>query len=166
VNDISVSRLHASIKYTEDDFYLFDNNSKFGTLVLVKDLLEIKKDTVFLQCGKTVVTVGLKTVKTKSPQICPETIEMQDGIGTPSTTHNDNDVDNNTKLDTETLQSTNLKKRRGRPKKHVIPISLDKKMDELNISSSGDISLLETMPNEEIFISKTKKITKKRRSSK
>jgi len=63
VNDISVSRLHASIKYVDGEFFLFDNNSKFGTLVLVQKQLELKKDTVFLQCGKTVVTLAVKGVK-------------------------------------------------------------------------------------------------------
>ena len=35
INDISVSRLHAMIKYKEGRFLLEDNVSKFGTLVLV-----------------------------------------------------------------------------------------------------------------------------------
>jgi len=35
ISDISVSRCHALIKYEKDGFYLEDNNSKFGTLVLV-----------------------------------------------------------------------------------------------------------------------------------
>jgi pSer/pThr/pTyr-binding forkhead associated (FHA) protein len=37
VNDISVSRCHAIIKYKEDGFYIEDNRSKFGTLVMLKD---------------------------------------------------------------------------------------------------------------------------------
>ena len=37
VNDISVSRLHAKIKYQPDGYYLEDNRSKFGTLVLLKE---------------------------------------------------------------------------------------------------------------------------------
>lgn len=36
INDISVSRLHAIIKYKDNKFLLEDNLSKFGTLVLVK----------------------------------------------------------------------------------------------------------------------------------
>ena len=35
INDISVSRLHAMIKYKDNRFLLEDNVSKFGTLVLV-----------------------------------------------------------------------------------------------------------------------------------
>lgn len=37
INDISVSRCHAIIKYKEDGFYIEDNISKFGTIVLLKD---------------------------------------------------------------------------------------------------------------------------------
>lgn len=36
INDISVSRVHALIKFKEGRFFLEDNLSKFGTLVLVK----------------------------------------------------------------------------------------------------------------------------------
>ena len=38
VSDISVSRCHALVKYNEENgrFYLEDNLSKFGTLVLAK----------------------------------------------------------------------------------------------------------------------------------
>ena len=35
ISDISVSRLHAYIKYENGQFLLTDNNSKFGTLVLL-----------------------------------------------------------------------------------------------------------------------------------
>ncbi len=37
VNDISVSRCHAIIKYKPDGIYIEDNKSKFGTLVLLKE---------------------------------------------------------------------------------------------------------------------------------
>lgn len=37
INDISVSRCHAIIKFRDGKFYLEDNLSKFGTLVLVKN---------------------------------------------------------------------------------------------------------------------------------
>jgi pSer/pThr/pTyr-binding forkhead associated (FHA) protein len=36
INDISVSRFHAKIKFENNKFMLEDNKSKFGTLVLVK----------------------------------------------------------------------------------------------------------------------------------
>ena len=36
INDISVSRCHAIIKFKQDGFFLQDNMSKFGTLVLVR----------------------------------------------------------------------------------------------------------------------------------
>lgn len=42
VNDISVSRCHAIIKYKPDGFYIEDNRSKFGTLVLLKEAFPLK----------------------------------------------------------------------------------------------------------------------------
>lgn len=44
VNDISVSRSHAKIKYKPDGIYIEDNRSKFGTLVLLKEQFQIKEE--------------------------------------------------------------------------------------------------------------------------
>lgn len=46
VSDISVSRCHAILKYdlNEQSYYLEDNLSKFGTLVLAKDPIELDLD--------------------------------------------------------------------------------------------------------------------------
>jgi hypothetical protein len=44
VNDISVSRCHAIIKYQSDGIFIEDNRSKFGTLVLLKDAHPLVKD--------------------------------------------------------------------------------------------------------------------------
>lgn len=41
ISDISVSRLHAYIKYQDGKYILTDNNSKFGTLVLLKKPFKI-----------------------------------------------------------------------------------------------------------------------------
>ena len=41
ISDISVSRYHAKIKFLEDKFVLEDNLSKFGTLVLVRNQLDV-----------------------------------------------------------------------------------------------------------------------------
>ena len=44
VNDISVSRCHAVVKYQADGIYIEDNKSKFGTLVLLKDRYPLELD--------------------------------------------------------------------------------------------------------------------------
>lgn len=46
VSDISVSRCHALIKYNQQNgrFYLEDNLSKFGTLVLAKEQIELEPE--------------------------------------------------------------------------------------------------------------------------
>lgn len=46
ISDISVSRLHAFIKYEDGNFIIIDNNSKFGTLVKMNKKFEILSDKV------------------------------------------------------------------------------------------------------------------------
>jgi len=59
-NDISVSRLHAYIKYENGQFVVIDNNSKFGTLILLRKNFKIEKKKIALQIGRTVITFSLK----------------------------------------------------------------------------------------------------------
>jgi len=61
-NDISVSRLHAFIQYNNLDgtFKLTDNNSKFGTLILLRKDFEIERKKIAVQTGRTVLTFSLK----------------------------------------------------------------------------------------------------------
>jgi pSer/pThr/pTyr-binding forkhead associated (FHA) protein len=64
INDISVSRVHALIKYTDDAFLLEDNISKFGTIVLIKDKVHLKTDsTLALQAGRTVISFASRKVE-------------------------------------------------------------------------------------------------------
>ena len=64
VNDISVSRFHAVIKLKDDGFYLKDNKSKFGTLVLVKHRLSLSPNmTKAVQVGRTVINFCVKKVQ-------------------------------------------------------------------------------------------------------
>ena len=56
INDISVSRLHAIIKYEDGIFSLADNNSKFGTLVQVLTPLQLTSSTT-LQAGRSLIHV-------------------------------------------------------------------------------------------------------------
>jgi len=60
-NDISVSRLHAFIRYQDGHFNISDNNSKFGTLILLRKNLKVEKDRkIALQFGRTITTFILK----------------------------------------------------------------------------------------------------------
>ena len=60
VNDISVSRYHAQIRFLYDRFILLDNLSKFGTLVMVKKGLEIYPgQSRSIQVGRSVVNFHL-----------------------------------------------------------------------------------------------------------
>lgn len=62
MNDISVSRSHATLKLTQQGLLLEDNNSKFGTLVLVREGFPMLKtrNNVYLQVGRTLVQVNVK----------------------------------------------------------------------------------------------------------
>jgi hypothetical protein len=65
INDISVSRLHAVIRYKEGrGFFLEDLNSKFGTIALAKDPVNLPPNTqITLQLGRTLLTLQTKEVK-------------------------------------------------------------------------------------------------------
>lgn len=68
VNDISVSRTHAIIKYQPDGIYIEDNKSKFGTLVLLKDTFPMEKEhTQAFQVGRTVVSFTVRDTNSLGP---------------------------------------------------------------------------------------------------
>lgn len=61
VTDISVSRFHALFKKSlEGDFILEDNNSKFGTLVLVRRPYLLQKHPAYFQLGRTMLECSVK----------------------------------------------------------------------------------------------------------
>ena len=57
INDISVSRKHAILKYNNEEgtLLLRDLKSKFGTLILIKKPLLIKEKKIHLQIGRTYI---------------------------------------------------------------------------------------------------------------
>ena len=61
INDISVSRNHAKLKYNVENgtLSLRDLKSKFGTLILIKKPLKIKEKKIHLQIGRTYVEAWL-----------------------------------------------------------------------------------------------------------
>jgi hypothetical protein len=61
INDISVSRSHAKLKYdlSEGTLLLRDLKSKFGTLILIKKPLRIKEKKIHLQIGRTYIEAKL-----------------------------------------------------------------------------------------------------------
>lgn len=61
-----MSREHAHIRYDNQRFYIFDNNSKFGTLIGMRNDLPIRSEKVAVQIGRTVITCTLKTEEKES----------------------------------------------------------------------------------------------------
>jgi hypothetical protein len=62
INDISVSRTHSKIYMKNGKFYIEDFNSKFGTLVLAKEAIELTENNSCIQIGRTLINmeVGLE----------------------------------------------------------------------------------------------------------
>jgi hypothetical protein len=63
VNDITVSRSHATLHLSREGVYIEDNASKFGTLALVNRAIMMQDDTeVALQVGRTVLVLKVGEV--------------------------------------------------------------------------------------------------------
>ena len=61
ITDISVSRNHALIKNIDNGFYIFDNKSKFGTLVKEENLeINLGKELRGIQIGRTILNFEVK----------------------------------------------------------------------------------------------------------
>jgi len=61
INDISVSRVHASLIHSNGQIQLRDLRSKFGTLALLKDDIEVFEKKISLQIGRTYAEAALMT---------------------------------------------------------------------------------------------------------
>lgn len=62
ISDISVSRCHAVIRYSNGEFILEDNNSKFGTLVEEKEIYVNKgNSSVCIQVGRTLLVLNFNS---------------------------------------------------------------------------------------------------------
>lgn len=59
-SDVSVSRVHANIKYENGRFIIFDDNSKFGTLIKLQKDLQIGTEKIAVQVGRTVIICTIK----------------------------------------------------------------------------------------------------------
>ncbi len=61
-NDTSISREHALLRYNKNNgnIFLEDKNGKYGTLVLVRGNIKIKKEKTFFQIGNTYISMELK----------------------------------------------------------------------------------------------------------
>lgn len=62
IGDISVSRSHLTIELFKNDFYIKDNGSKFGTLIIQKKPIIVSKFfSPSLQIGRTILKFAYKT---------------------------------------------------------------------------------------------------------
>lgn len=74
VSDISVSRHHATVFKAFGNFFLCDNNSRFGTIIQLKTPFLVKKSAQ-LQFGKTILqlTVSKSCSKRAKTEVCKMT---------------------------------------------------------------------------------------------
>lgn len=72
VTDISVSRLHATlIKSVQGYYFLTDNDSKFGTLSLVKTPIELPQgSSTTLQIGRSIFDIEVKNMSNFTLNSC------------------------------------------------------------------------------------------------
>lgn len=63
ISDISVSRNHSFIVYTKNNFFIHDLNSKFGTLLELKQNIPVKNQVRLQHNGCSIL---LETVDEKS----------------------------------------------------------------------------------------------------
>jgi len=72
INDISISRFHASLTQSDGNFYLHDNSSKFGTLALLKKNSVLSLDQQpSVQIGRTLLSFQIKAPKSHNIPIKP-----------------------------------------------------------------------------------------------
>mmetsp|Transcript_64805 Transcript_64805/g.151875 ORF Transcript_64805/g.151875 Transcript_64805/m.151875 type:complete len:417 (-) Transcript_64805:68-1318(-) len=62
IADVSISRCHAMIRFSQGNFLLEDNDSKFGTLVAMKKPRQLEPgSSVSIQMGRTVLSLQVQT---------------------------------------------------------------------------------------------------------
>jgi len=61
ISDISVSRVHCTLKQEEGRYYISDEKSKFGTLVKMQEALNLTQDSeLTLQAGRTILRIEVR----------------------------------------------------------------------------------------------------------
>ena len=65
LSDISISRKHAKILYKNDGFYIFDQDSKFGTGIKLQSSWKITSSKVAFLVGKHAISLKLKKKQSK-----------------------------------------------------------------------------------------------------
>jgi pSer/pThr/pTyr-binding forkhead associated (FHA) protein len=58
LTDVTISRCHGIISFHEGNFIIEDNNSRFGTLVHIKNQMLIKNSKITVQIGSTVLELS------------------------------------------------------------------------------------------------------------
>lgn len=74
-----MSRCHAIIKCKQDGFYIEDNTSKFGTIIMLKNKLRLKAHhTMAVQVGRTVISFTIKYVQSERDKLKSDVSKVLD----------------------------------------------------------------------------------------
>jgi len=167
INDISVSRTHALITLIGNKIFIKDLKSKFGTLVLVQDDLEITEKTITLQIGRTYGEFCVISSKEYQKLIKePVKVEDKSGLGNknkqlfqvekpdkkesknrPSNFNlngmdvdNDNNNNNNNNGEHENMHLSNMLASQASQNSHLSANGIGSTLNNLNLFTSGHIS--------------------------
>jgi len=100
IDDVSMSRVHATIRFQEGRFLLEDGGSKFGTLVAMKPGQPLDAcSTVSIQAGRTVLSLSTQPSLSKEPSFVSCSSQQgcdEDGVevGCEATKSGDGSVEN------------------------------------------------------------------------
>ena len=185
LNDISVSRNHCQLKIDEDgNIILEDNNSKFGTLVLIQaeNIEIIKGKTLTLQVGTNYLNMKLGLVKNLFGCCCVEEIDEKNSyekINSNSVKYDktneilnesltpensDNEMNNNLQID-ELIDKENKQNKMCEVTKKLIELEDEKINDNKNNKNSKllyNVSTLKITDSKNKGIPNNIKIIKKR----
>jgi hypothetical protein len=74
IPDVSISRCHATISFSNGEFLLEDRASKFGTLIAVKKPRCLHGEQVKFQVGRSVMTFRTDTGPASVAETCAEAL--------------------------------------------------------------------------------------------
>lgn len=163
LSDISVSRNHATLSFEKGYWQLHDAKSKFGTLLLIDEpvnLKHLKKQSNF-QIGKTVVQITMKQQDKGSLVCCSKKTDDTNIELNPFKIIEDDPVDNSKKyLDQEEILCGEVKKEQDPEKKLNLGNSSKGDQEkppgnEFNNNNLQQIMVLNQVPEQNVSYAKS-----------
>ncbi|EUD67921.1 hypothetical protein C922_01533 [Plasmodium inui San Antonio 1] len=168
VNDISVSRFHAMIKFCNGNFYIEDCKSKFGTLIQIRKpvFFNIRRNKfIALQVGRTVMYVYMKRKNWISLPICLKLSKTKDeDVSTLDNFSSKLIIDNNMQLENSNFEynrdgeaeSANYERANEVVENPMVDNPMvDNPMMDNPVADAGDASVLGDLGPEDLNVANT-----------